>query len=74
MWIQSSQFTVIYRATQHTAPELCVTVQKHDINIIDKQKKEIHLFEQTCPCEENIEYWHQDERKKYAHFITDCTG
>ena len=76
-----SKFTVYSDIPGHTAPgggsippELCVTVQKPDIVIIDKQKKEIHLFELTCPCEENIEYWHQEKSKKYAHFITDCTG
>ena len=53
---------------RHTAPgggsippEICVIVQKPVI--IDKQKKEIPLLELTWPCEENIEYWHQEKSK-----------
>ena len=50
--------------------EICLTVQKHDFAIIDKQKKENHLFEQISPCEENIKYW-QKYRKKLKKKI--CT-
>ena len=69
-----SKFTVHGDIPGHTAPgggsiplEICVTVQKPDIVIIDKQKKEIHLFELTSPCEENIEYWHQEKKLKNIH-------
>ena len=79
--IVDPKFTVYSDIPGHTAPgggsippELCVTVQKPDIVIIEKEKKEIHLFELTCPSEANIEYWHSEKNKKYAHFITDCTG
>ena len=45
-----------------------------DIDIIDKVKKEIRIFELTCPSEDNIEYWNKEKNKKYAHLITYCTG
>ena len=79
--IVDSKFLVYSDIPGHTAPgggsippELCVTVQKPDIVIIDKVKKELHIFELTCPSEDNIEYWNKEKNRKYAHFITDCTG
>ena len=79
--IVASKYLVYSDNPGHTAPgggsippELCVTVQKPDIVIIDKEKKEIHIFELTCSCEGNIDYWNKEKNKKYAHFITDCTG
>ena len=41
-------------------PEICITVQKPDIVIIDKFNKCMHLFENT------------EKRHKYAHFVTVC--
>ena len=72
------KFTVYSDLPGHTAPgggsippELCVTVQKPDIVIIDKHKKSIHLFELTCPLEEHIDTRHMEKSNKYAHFVTD---
>ena len=74
------KFTVYSDLPGHTAPgggsippELCVTVQKPDIVIIDKHKKSIHLFELTCPLEEHIDTRHMEKSNKYAHFVTDIT-
>ena len=79
--IVDPKFTVFSDIPGHNAPgggsippELCVTVQKPDIVILNKEKKEIHLFELTCPSEANIEHWHREKNNKYAHFISDCTG
>ena len=75
------KFTVYSDLTGHTAPgggsippELCVTVQKPDIVILDKHNKTIHLFELTCPLEEHIDTRHTEKSNKYAHFVTDITG
>ena len=54
-------------------PEICVTAEKPDIVILNNHKKEIHLFELTCPSELNIEKRHLEKSNKYAHFIRDCT-
>ena len=55
-------------------PEICITVQKPDIVIINKLDRSMHLFELTCPLEEHIEKRHQNKENKYAHFVTDCTS
>jgi hypothetical protein len=39
-------------------PEICVTNLKPDIVILDKKKKELHIFELTCPLERSIEEIH----------------
>ena len=56
-------------------PELCITVQKPDIVIQDKQNKTIHLFELSVAIETNgnIEKRHQEKSNKYAHFVTDMS-
>ena len=54
-------------------PELCVTVQKPDIVILNNHTKEIHLFELTCPLEKHIESKHKEKSDKYAHFTTHIT-
>ena len=50
-----------------------MTVQKPDIVILDNHKKNIHLFELTCPSETNIEARHVEKSNKYSHFSTDIT-
>ena len=42
-------------------PELCVTTLKPDIVILNDQAKTIHLFELTCPSENNIEQRHTEK-------------
>ena len=54
-------------------PEVCVTTLKPDIVIMDKEKKELHIFELTCPLERNIEERHLYKQNRYAHFSTDIT-
>ena len=55
------------------SPQICVTVEKPDIVILDNHKNEIHLFELTGPSEHIIEKRHLEKNNKYAHFIQDCT-
>ena len=79
--VDREKYTVYSDLPGHTAagggsipPEICVTVQKPDIVIIDKVSKSMHLFELTCPLEEHIEKRHKDKTDKYAHFVADCTS
>ena len=79
--VDTEKFTVYSDIPGHTAPgggsippEICITVQKPDIVIIDKVNKVMHLFELTCPLEEHIEKRHQDKENKYAHFVADCSS
>ena len=50
-----------------------MTSLEPEIVIIYKLKKELHIFELTCPLETNIEKRHIDKQNKYAHFIKDIT-
>ena len=43
---------------------LCVTNMKPDIVIIDPQKKQLHIFELTCPMTANIEKRNIEQSKK----------
>ena len=79
--VDKEKYTVYSDLPGHTAagggsipPEICITVQKPDIVIIDKSSKDVHLFELTCPLETNIDLRHQDKCDKYAHFVTDCSS
>ena len=67
------KYTVYSDLRGHTAPELCVTVQKPDIVIIENHTKSIHLHELTCPAERNIDIRNIEKSNKYAHFTTDIT-
>ena len=69
------------RNTQCTAavggsiqPDICITVQKPDIVIIDKTSKDMHLYELTFPLETNIDLRHKDKGEKYADFVTFCSS
>ena len=73
-----TKFRVYSDLPGHTAPgggsippELCVTTLKPDIVILNDQEKTIHLFELTCPSENNIEQRHTEKSNKYAHFTSD---
>ena len=48
-------------------PEICITNLKPDIVIVDKLKKNLHIFELTCPLERNIDERHKYKQDKYAH-------
>ena len=74
-----SQFTVYSDLPGHLAPggssilpEIFVTAEKQDIVILNNHKKEMYLFELSCPSEHNIENRHLDKCKKNAHFLRDC--
>ena len=76
----AEKFTVYGDLPGHTAPgggsippELCVTVQKPDIVILNKHNKTIHLFELTCPLEKHIDTRNLEKSNKYSHFTTDIT-
>ena len=80
-WLDTSKYSVFSDLPGHEAagggtipPEVCVTNLKPDIVIIDKVKKELHIFELTCPLETNIEKRHLDKQNKYAHFVKDITA
>ena len=53
---------------------LCVANMKPDIVILDSQKKQLHIFELTCPMTANIEKRNLEKSKKYAPFVRDITG
>ena len=46
-------------------PNISSTSARPDIVIFSKSKKHVILIELTCPCEENIEFWHTDKSTKY---------
>ena len=50
-------------------PELAITPLKPDITIWDKHSEKFHIFELTCPLEENIAARNTDKSNKYAYFI-----
>ena len=50
-----------------------MTAEKPDIVILDNHKKQIHLFELTCPSEKYIDTRNTEKSNKYAHFLTDIT-
>ena len=54
-------------------PDTCVTVQEPDM-LVEKSKKTLHLFELTCPLEDNINKRHMEKHDKYAHFLTDMSS
>ena len=54
--------------------DLCVTNLKPDIVILDSQKKQINIFELTCPLTSNIKKRNLEKSKKYAPFVRDITG
>ena len=79
--VDKEKFTVFSDIPGHAAagggsmpPEICITVQKPDIVIIDKKDKSVHIFELTCPLEQHIEKRHLEKSNKYAHFVTDCSS
>ena len=54
-------------------PDICVTALKPDIVIVDTIKKELNIFELTCPLECNIDERYLFKQNKYAHFCSDIT-
>ena len=75
-----TKFTVFSDLPGHTAagggsipPEICVTAEKPDIVILDNHKKQIHLFELTCPSEKYIDTRNTEKSNKFGHFLTDIT-
>ena len=79
--IDTEKYTVFSDIPGHTAagggsvpPGICITAQKPDIVIVEKSLKSIHLFELTCPLEQNIVKKHDIKLNKYAHFVTDFSN
>ena len=79
--IDTEKYTVFSDIPGHTAagggsvpPEICITAQKPDIVIVEKSLKSIHLFELTCPLEQNIKKNHDIKLNKYSHFVTDLSS
>ena len=75
-----TKFTVFSDLPGHTSarggsipPEICVTAEKQNIVILDNHKKQIHLFELTCPSEKYIDTRNTKKSNKYAYFLTDIT-
>ena len=54
-------------------PELTITALKPDITIWDKKRDRFHIYELTCPLEENITKRNLDKSNKYAHFVKDIS-
>ena len=51
-----------------------VTTLRPDIVIIDKQKKEVNIFELTVPGEMRIKILHSLKYQKYQHLNSDIGG
>ena len=51
-----------------------VTNLKPDIVVVDKSRKEVSIFELTCPAETRIDISNKLKSEKYAHFETDITA
>ena len=52
-------------------PNIVVTTLRPDIVIIDKQKKEVNIFELTVPGETRIKISHNLKYQKYQHLNSD---
>ena len=46
-------------------PDKAFTELRPDINIFCNKLKRVILIELTCPCEENMEEWHDTKVNKY---------
>ena len=78
--LDTSKYTIHSDIPGHEAPgggtvppELTITPLKPDITIWDKNTDNFHIFELTCPLEENVEKRNLEKSNKYAHFITDIS-
>ena len=47
------------------APHIAFTELRPDITIFSNKLKRVILIELTCPCEENMEAWHNVKANKY---------
>ena len=56
------------------SPDYCVTPERPDIVIHDRQTKELLVFELTVPFETNISAANTRKNEKYSHLITDITS
>ena len=53
-------------------PDITITNLRPDVVLVDRESKQVHLFELTMPGEGWIEQRHKQKSDKYAHFATDC--
>ena len=54
-------------------PHVIVTNLRPDLVIIDEVKREVVVFELTCPWDSNIERSHNHKEEKYAPLIADLS-
>ena len=47
-------------------PHIAFTELRQDITIFSNKLKSVILIELTCPCEENMEAWHNAKVNKYT--------
>ena len=55
-------------------PSLVVTALRPDIVIMDKQKKEVNVYELTVPGETRIKISHNLKYQRYQHLVSDIRG
>ena len=79
--MDTEKFKVFADLPGHTADgggtvpaDICVTVHKPDLVIIDEKNGSLYIVELTVPFETNIEIRHREKSDKYAHFVTDVTN
>ena len=79
--VDTEKFKVFADLPGHTADgggtvpaDICVTVHKPDLVIIDEKNGSLYIVELTVPFETNIEIRHREKSDKYAHFVTDVTN
>ena len=54
--------------------DICVTVHKPDLVIVDEKNNTLHIVELTVTFDLNLETRHREKSNKYAHFVTDVTN
>ena len=52
---------------------IVVTKKRPDIVVFSNSKRRIIIIELTCPCEENMEYWNQEKKDRYADLSSECS-
>ena len=54
-------------------PHVIVTVLRPDLFILDEVKREVVVFELTCPWDTNIDRSHSHKEEKYAPLVADLS-
>ena len=66
--------TVFFPISQVYTRGVTLTALKPDITIWDKNSEMFHIYELTCPLEENMAQRNLDKSNKKAHFVADISG